>query len=61
MIWRKSSYSESAGACVEVADDGDDRFVRDSKDPGGPRLRFPRAAWAAFVHGVTEGEFDAPT
>lgn len=60
MIWRKSSYSAESAACVEVAET-EGILVRDSKDPDGPRLRFPRAAWAAFVHGVTEGEFDAPT
>lgn len=58
MIWRKSSYSESAGACVEAADDGDDRLVRDSKDPSGPVLRFTAAEWTAWLAGVRAGEFD---
>ncbi|MFF1788701.1 DUF397 domain-containing protein [Kitasatospora sp. NPDC058243] len=31
--------------------------VRDSKDPDGPTLAFPTAAWQAFVAAVHEGEF----
>jgi hypothetical protein len=58
--WRKSSYSGSnGGACVEVAvllDGG--RAVRDSKDPGGPKLAFAADEWAAFTAGVKAGEFD---
>ncbi|WUH90041.1 DUF397 domain-containing protein [Streptomyces sp. NBC_00433] len=57
--WRKSSYSgPSAGDCVEVAD-GVTGFtpVRDSKDPQGPALVFPAAAWAAFLSDVKAGRF----
>ncbi len=58
--WRKSSYSGSnGGACVEVAvlaDGG--RAVRDSKDPGGPKLAFAPDEWLAFTAGVKAGEFD---
>ncbi|MBB2913254.1 hypothetical protein FHS43_004552 [Streptosporangium becharense] len=32
--------------------------VRDSKDPGGPKLLFTPADWQAFVGGVKNGEFD---
>ncbi|WP_371516554.1 DUF397 domain-containing protein [Kitasatospora sp. NBC_01300] len=31
--------------------------VRDSKDPQGPALVFPAAAWEAFVMAVREGDF----
>jgi hypothetical protein len=34
--------------------------VRDSTDPTGPVLRFPRGAWAAFLGAVRAGEFDRP-
>ncbi|MGH3598961.1 MAG: DUF397 domain-containing protein, partial [Pseudonocardiaceae bacterium] len=49
--WRKSSRSNASGGdCVEVADlGGGHRAVRDSKNPAGPALIFPRAQWAAFT------------
>ncbi|WP_055695627.1 DUF397 domain-containing protein [Streptomyces prasinopilosus] len=48
--WFKSSYSSGeGGACVEVAADATLIRVRDSKEPGGPRLAFARGAWAGFV------------
>ena len=53
--WRKSSYTGGQGNCVEVAWDGDGDggvAVRDSKDPGGPVLSFPRAQWQAFLAGL---------
>lgn len=56
--WRKSSYSGQGGDCVEVADGVAGVLpVRDSKDPQGPALVFPAAAWRAFVAGVRAGEF----
>jgi len=56
--WIKSSLSFSNGNCVEVAGDGATVLVRDSKNPGGPRLRFTRAEWQAFLAGARGGEFD---
>jgi hypothetical protein len=58
--WRKSSYSGgNGGACVEVAVLPDGTMaVRDSKDPGGPKLTFPADDWAAFTTSVKAGEFD---
>lgn len=59
ITWHKSSYSNgSGGACVEVADLGGHRGVRDSKDPTGPALIFTANAWIAFTAGVRAGEFD---
>lgn len=50
MEWRKSSFSGSEGGeCVEVAACPEAVHVRDSKDPEGPVLTFPAAAWSAFV------------
>ncbi|MDH6108694.1 hypothetical protein P3T36_002385 [Kitasatospora sp. MAP12-15] len=56
--WRKSTYSQQGGACVEVADGLPGVTpVRDSKDPSGPALVFPASAFAAFVAAVKAGEF----
>ncbi|MEK2489932.1 DUF397 domain-containing protein [Kitasatospora purpeofusca] len=56
--WRKSSYSNNGGQCVEIAPDIPGLVpVRDSKDPSGPVLAFPSDAWNAFVAAVHAGEF----
>jgi Domain of unknown function (DUF397) len=58
LMWRKSSFSGSQGACVEVAQLADGTTaVRDSKDPGGAILLFTPAEWAAFLGGAKAGEF----
>jgi len=46
--WVKSSYSGSQANCVEVAV-RDRVLVRDTKDRGGPALRFTPAAWHRFA------------
>jgi hypothetical protein len=59
MRWVKSSFSFSNSNCVEVATkqagQGIERLVRDSKNPSGPVLIFPPAAWDAFVREVKAG------
>ncbi|MGY0460398.1 DUF397 domain-containing protein [Kitasatospora sp. cg17-2] len=58
--WRKSSYSQNGGNCVEVAPAVPGLVpVRDSKDPEGPALAFPSDAWSAFVAAIQAGEFGA--
>ncbi|MBF6507859.1 DUF397 domain-containing protein [Nocardia farcinica] len=52
--WRKSSYSGVQGDCVEVALEPEVVGVRDSKDPGGAVLAFPRRQWMAFVSGLRD-------
>ncbi|OZV74791.1 DUF397 domain-containing protein [Micromonospora echinospora] len=54
--WRKSTRSGgNGGDCVEVADNLPGVVgVRDSKDPAGPALTFPPAAWRAFVGSVAQ-------
>ncbi|WP_405003289.1 DUF397 domain-containing protein [Kitasatospora purpeofusca] len=56
--WRKSSYSDNGGTCVEVTADFPGVVpVRDSKDPAGPALLFPSDAWRSFVAAVQADEF----
>ncbi|MEV4448877.1 DUF397 domain-containing protein [Streptomyces mirabilis] len=59
--WRKSSYSnQDGGECLEVVDNLLTLTplvpVRDSKNPHGPALVLPAAAWASFVTVVRRGE-----
>ncbi|WTH22586.1 DUF397 domain-containing protein [Kitasatospora purpeofusca] len=57
--WRKSSYSaDHGGECVEVALTSPSPGVvpvRDSKDPSGPVLLFPSAAWGSFLSALRDG------
>ena len=55
-IFRKSSRC-SGGSCVEVAMDGDQFLIRDSKRPDVAPLAFTKEEWVAFVEGVNAGEF----
>ncbi|MEU6332353.1 DUF397 domain-containing protein [Streptomyces sp. NPDC047049] len=54
--WRKSSYSNpNGGSCVEIADGFPGLVpVRDSKNPHGPALLIPRAAWNTFVDSLKD-------
>ena len=48
--WRKSSYTGgSGGQCVEIALCSSVSGIRDSKDPNGPALEFPRGSLALFL------------
>lgn len=49
--WRTSSRTNGGNdaQCVELACLDAGRAVRDSKAPAGPVLRFPGAAFAAFL------------
>ncbi|MFE7592949.1 DUF397 domain-containing protein [Kitasatospora sp. NPDC057512] len=57
--WRKSTYSNNGGDCVEVADGYPGVMpVRGSKDPEGAALVFQTTEWESFVVAVRSGEFD---
>jgi Domain of unknown function (DUF397) len=64
VIWRKATYSNPSGSCVEVAERngsillGGYVHVRDSKHPNETVLRFTKSEWQAFVAGSKDGEFD---
>jgi hypothetical protein len=61
--WRKSSFSNMNGSCVEISRLLSNRIgVRDTKDNGiGPVLIFTTAEWNAFIAGAKEGQFDNPS
>ena len=48
--WRKASYSNGSGDCVEVGQAPAVVLVRDTKQDGtGPVLRFAPGAWRRFA------------
>ena len=51
-VWRKSSYSNPSGNCLEAAEMAGGVALRDSRFPHGPALVFTRATWDAFIGGV---------
>jgi hypothetical protein len=55
-LWVKSTRSQAQTNCVEVADAGAVRLVRDSKNPDGAILSFDAAQWAAFIAAVRDGQ-----
>lgn len=56
--WRKAKRSMNNGNCAEVAATASVVVVRDSKDPGGPVLRYPDASWRSFLSAARQGGFD---
>jgi hypothetical protein len=58
--WRKSTFSNYNGSCVEIGRLESDRIgVRDTKDNGaGPVLIFSDHEWSAFISGAKNGQFD---
>ncbi|MFJ9558334.1 DUF397 domain-containing protein [Nocardiopsis sp. NPDC101807] len=49
VAFRKSSYSGSQSACVEVADLPDGAAVRDTQNRDLGHLSFPGTEWSAFL------------
>lgn len=50
--WRKSSYSNPSGNCLEAAELAGGVALRDSRFPDGPALVFTNATWDAFLRDV---------
>jgi len=60
--WRKSSHSNGATNCVEVAQLPDGSVgVRHSRRPDGAVIVYSRTEWAAFLAGVKAEEFEFET
>lgn len=47
--WQKSTHSEEASSCVEIAPTPTTVHIRDSKNTVGPHLTLQPTAWADFV------------
>ena len=59
VCWRKSSRSNSQGACVELAGLADGGVaIRNSRFPQGPALLSTRPEMRALIEGVKRGDFD---
>jgi Domain of unknown function (DUF397) len=56
-VWRKSTYSNNGGSCVEVGAQAEAGrvLVRDTTDRQGPVLGFSPAAWRRFADQVRSG------
>jgi hypothetical protein len=53
--WRKSSYSDNGGECVEVGEARRGVLVRDTQDRAGVVLRFGPAVWRRFADRIKTG------
>jgi hypothetical protein len=59
MNWRKSTFSNPSGNCVELADLANGLVaMRNSRDPEGAVLVYTRPEIDAFLRGAKSGEFD---
>jgi hypothetical protein len=59
VTWRKSTFSNDTGACVEVADLATGTAVRDSKlGDGSPVLSVTAPQWSGFIARIRAGELD---
>jgi hypothetical protein len=50
--WRKASYSNGQGQCVETASDAGTVAVRDTANRDGAALVFSASAWQDFIAGL---------
>lgn len=52
LAWRKASYSNGSGNCVEAANAASVVLVRDTKTRDGGTLTFSADAWRAFTESL---------
>ena len=50
--WRKASYSNGSGQCVETASNAGTVAVRDTASRGGETVTFSAQAWQRFTASV---------
>jgi hypothetical protein len=55
VAWRKSTYSNGMGNCVEVGTAASAVAVRDTTNRDGVTLIIPAAAWQALIGGLRVG------
>ena len=55
--FQKSKRCPPVGGCLEVANDGDVIYIRDSKNPE-QMITVSRADWETFLSGAKDGDFD---
>jgi hypothetical protein len=53
--WRKSSKSDTNGACVETATANGTVLVRDTTSRNGETIEFTASAWSTFLGSVKRG------
>jgi hypothetical protein len=62
MRWRKSSFSQGDGQCVEVASpDSSTVLMRNSRHPEAGTLAVPSVVAATFIAACKSGEYDTLT
>lgn len=54
--WRKSTYSDTGGQCVECRSNERRVNVRDTQNRAAGYLTFPVSEWSAFLCDVREGQ-----
>jgi hypothetical protein len=55
LVWRRSSLCGNS-TCVEVASDSGAVYLRDAKDPAGPRLTFSHEAWRNWIDDIKKDQ-----
>lgn len=58
VAWRKSSWSNGSGNCVEIAGLRSGVGIRDSKAATGPVLLLAPEQWTALVDALKAGDHD---